>query len=199
MVSYKVVNPLGWCKIKHSTKNRIHLILFLAISFFIFSGTAFADIENGLLVTEILYGNEIHAKDKVPIRVGVVNVSVNEGTNGGGLSQAKPADEAVVKVTLIKGQQQIETSLASAGEGKYRGFVTFPEPGSWKIVAVAEDKALHEHKDADAHSHGEPGQNMLEAKVEVLPASQKILYIGASLVLASAVVWFLVRKRKNRV
>jgi hypothetical protein len=163
-------------------------------------GTASADIQNGLLVTEILYEQEIFANEDSKISVGVVDVKVKE--DSGGVDHADPFATADVKAIFTKDKQEIEVKLKHKEDGKYEGAVSFPEPGDWKVVAIAEYPSGHDHDhENNNHQHeGQLEQNVFEAVLNVKEAKQSNYMIWIlSFFGVTGVLWILIRKRKKTV
>jgi hypothetical protein len=203
MLSWKVgiLDFCGGDEIIKLIKRVIINLTLLFLLVFNFGGTVSAHLENGLMVTDILFEQELHANEDSLITVGIVDVKVKKDT--GGLDHADSFADADVIVTFSKNEQEIPVRLNHKEDGKYEGVVSFPEPGKWEVVIVANYKNGHESGGPNHKYHGHEGgsqQNVFEATLDVKePRQSNFMIWTIALLSMGGVLSILAIKRKKSI
>lgn len=178
------------------------------------SGAAYADVSNGLMITNIAFDSQ-YANEKSELSLQVIQVWVKEG-DVGALDEFAPVTNAVVKVTLTKGGRQIEIDPSHVKDGNYKGTVIFPEPGKWdvRVNANLRDSLNHreevmrttldvdgprsEEEQAGKLDKASPSADNLSGKPAAPPAFVVIVgLLSAALVIGFGALWTRRKKREG--
>lgn len=172
-------------------KNILSALIFL-IQFLLVAQAASADVQNGLLITDIRISKEVYVDMPVDFSVGVIDVNTDTGEIGK-LENASVAKDAEVIATFEKNGRKIVINLEEGDNGRYVGTVSFPSAEEWQLTVVAKSKNASLSA-SDAHQNVQ-NETISVSEAEIVDVPRAVIWV---IVFLLAAVWLYYIGRKKR-